>query len=62
MTIKELYDLVGGDKQIVIRYEIEVIYSELTSGMEDVLVKLDETAVIQDENNVVILAADLCKK
>lgn len=61
MTVKELLDLVGGNKEIIIRYETEVVYSELTTGMEDVLVKLDETAVIQDRG-VIILAADLCKE
>jgi hypothetical protein len=61
MTVKELLNLVGGDREIIIRYEIEVVYSEYTTGSEDVLVKLDETAVLPDENNKVILAADLCE-
>lgn len=61
MTVKELFDLVGGDKEIIIRYEKEVVYSGLTTGSEDILVKLDETAVIRDTNNTIILAADLCE-
>jgi hypothetical protein len=59
MTVQELLDLVGGNQVIVIRYTNEVRVSDLTSGEEDVLVALNEDAVIKD-GGAVILASDLC--
>ena len=57
--LKKILKTIDDDKDVMIRYETEVAYSELTSGAEDVIGWLVPEAVIENETTVVF-AADLC--
>jgi len=62
MLAKELICILAKnpEAEIYLRYETLYVYSELTTGTEDVVVKLDDTAISQDEGRIT-LCADLCE-
>ena len=63
MTAKELIAILEKniDKKIILRYGVEVRYSDWTSGIEDQLVDLNSDAILLDSRDgEIIFAADLC--
>ena len=68
MTVKELITILqtfAQDKEIVLHYETEVVYSEYTSGLEDMIeqedmiAKIDNEEMIFDTGLYIVIAADL---
>ena len=47
---------------VFLRYDTTVVYSECTSGTEDVVVPLDEAAISNDDDRErITFCADLCQ-
>lgn len=65
MTVGELIEVLSNysnEKEVVIRYETTVVYSELTTGEEDMIAKIDSCSMIFDSgDNEIVIAADLSK-
>jgi len=61
MLASELVEILlrNPNAKVCLRYDTEVVYSNDTTGDEDVIVDLNEDAVFMDDDKF-LLCADLC--